>query len=155
MRYALSRIPLSRRTKISILSLSPKPHRTTSTEIHALKHYAETIRSVLRLIPGVDRHHTTREIFVRDVFKPDVLHHLLELFLTRKLSNALHQVLIRPSIARDDLTELGNDVEAIKVVYASQHVVFHVTKLENHVLSARLQTPIRIRHRRLGVVVAR
>ena len=94
---------------ISILS------RLMNDELDSRVHY----NSIFRFITRVNGHHPSSKIFERHMLEPNVLHHSFQLLLRRKLSDALDKILIRSFIASDDLAELGNDVEAVKVVHRS------------------------------------
>lgn len=96
-------------------------------------------------------YHTAGEIFVCDVLEADVAHHRFQLFLRRKFTNTLHQVLIRPSIAGDELAELWDDIETIEIVQALQRLALDVAELKNHVLATRLQASVRVGERRVRI----
>lgn len=106
---------------------------------------------MLQLEPRVDGTHAKGEVPVGGAPEPCVLDHGLKLFLTRELSNALHQVLIRLPLPSQDLAHRRDDFERILVVDSKRkgyfspkalqdiqfclllhHVVLQVAELETH-----------------------
>mmetsp|Transcript_9649 Transcript_9649/g.34458 ORF Transcript_9649/g.34458 Transcript_9649/m.34458 type:complete len:303 (+) Transcript_9649:669-1577(+) len=96
------------------------------------------------LEPGVYCDDAVKKVFVPHSPKAVRLDDLLEVLLIRKLSDALHKVLVGVGVTGVGLANIRDDVHRVQVVHLPQHLVVDLAELKAAEVPTSLENPPRL-----------